>query len=193
MPVELELIEQDELLEGLMALTGDNLGLSHQLLAKVIKKTECEVQTTLQEIADNIDKETRNARRRALYALNKNMRLSSNYSTKPKCTAAHHIVAWCDQRARVALNILVKWNIDIHGVANGVYLPRFEKHIPHKDMQNSIAHSKIHTDFYHANVVTMLVAADMPNATRDDIISILKEIAEDLEDGDFPINELIVR
>ena len=51
MSIELELIEQDELLDGLMALTGYNLGLSHQLLDKVIKKTECEVQTTLKEIA----------------------------------------------------------------------------------------------------------------------------------------------
>jgi len=38
MSIELELIEQDELLDGLMTLIGHNLGLSHQLLAKVIKK-----------------------------------------------------------------------------------------------------------------------------------------------------------
>ena len=44
MDVELELIEKHQLLEDLMALTGNNLGLSHQLLSKVIKKTEQEVQ-----------------------------------------------------------------------------------------------------------------------------------------------------
>jgi len=38
MSIEFELIEQSEMLEGLMTLTGDNIGLSHQLLQKVIKK-----------------------------------------------------------------------------------------------------------------------------------------------------------
>ncbi|MCF6254867.1 MAG: hypothetical protein L3J98_06100 [Gammaproteobacteria bacterium] len=80
--MELELIEQNELLDGLMTLTGHNIGLSHQLLQKVIKKTEYEVQTTLKEIASNIDREKRNARRRALYALNRNMRLSPNHPPK---------------------------------------------------------------------------------------------------------------
>ena len=37
MDIELELIEKSELLENLMVLTNDNLGLSHQLLSKVIK------------------------------------------------------------------------------------------------------------------------------------------------------------
>ena len=44
--MKLELIEQKELLEGLLQLTNDNLGLSHELLNKVIKKTTWEVQTT---------------------------------------------------------------------------------------------------------------------------------------------------
>jgi hypothetical protein len=79
MSIKLELIEQDELLDGLMTLTGHNLGLSHQLLDKVIKKTEHEVQTTLKEMANNIDRKKRNPRRRALYALNRNMRLSLNH------------------------------------------------------------------------------------------------------------------
>ncbi len=105
MNAELELIEQDELLDGLMTLTGHNLGLSHQLLEKVIKKTEYEVQTTLKEIANNIDREKRNARRRALYALNRNMRLSPNHPPKPKNTASHHIVALTDRRAERAFKV----------------------------------------------------------------------------------------
>ncbi|MBL1259693.1 MAG: hypothetical protein COB33_004060 [Thiotrichaceae bacterium] len=73
MDVTLELIEQHELLEDLMVLTNNNLGLSHQLLSKMIKKTEQEVNTTLNEMAGNIGREKRNARRRGMYALNKNM------------------------------------------------------------------------------------------------------------------------
>ncbi len=82
MAIELELIKQEDMLEGLMSLTNDNIGLSHQLLKKVIKKTEYEVRTTLKEIAADIDRETRNARRRAQYALNRNMRLSPNHPPK---------------------------------------------------------------------------------------------------------------
>jgi len=192
MPVELELIEQDELLEGLMSLTGNNLGLSCELLKKVIKKTECEIQTTLKEIADNVDVETRRARRRALYALNKNMSVSANHPLKPRFSAAHHIVAWNDSRAEKALKILIKWDIDVHDEINSVYLPRYEKHTPHKNMPDAVAHSKMHTNFYHINVVAVLVAVDIPGAVRDSIVEALREIAEDLQDGVFPINEPLV-
>jgi len=188
MSVELGLIEQDELLEGLMSLTGNNLGLSCELLKKVIKKTECEIQTTLKEIADNIDVETRCARCRASYALNKNMRLSSNHSKKPKHTAGHHIVALADRRAEQALRILLKWGVDFNDEANAVYLPQFKKHVPHKSMPDAIAHSQTHTEVYHQNVVSLLVDIDkISGVIRDDILKTLREIGEDLQDGTFPI------
>lgn len=126
MDVELELIETHELLEDLMVLTNNNLGLSHQLLSKVIKKTEQEVKTTLKEIADNIDREKRNARRRGMYALNRNMCSGSCCSVKPEGTAAHHIVALTDPRAEKSLKILLKWGIDFNNETNGVYLPQFK-------------------------------------------------------------------
>jgi len=191
MNIKLELIEQDELLDGIMALTDGNVGLSHQLLKKVIEKTECEVKTTLKEIADNIDRETRNARRRGIYQLNRNMVLSSNHPVKPKHTAAHHIAALTDSRAKKALEIILKWGIDFNHESNGVYLPQFKKNIPHKSMPDAVAHSQTHTDEYHANVITMLRAADSSATSKEDIIEALREIAIDLQAGDFSINELI--
>jgi len=189
--MELELIEQDELLDGLMTLTGHNLGLSYQLLEKVIKKTEHEVQTTLKEIASNIDREKRNARRRALYALNRNMRLSSNHPPKPKNTASHHIVALTDRRAERALRILVKWGIDFNDEENGVNLPRYKKYVPHDAMPAAIAHSQIHTEIYHENVFTVLMKVDLVAVSKEDITETLKEIAEDLQAGIFPISKLL--
>ena len=191
MDVELELIEKTELLEDLMALTNNNLGLSHQLLAKVIKKTEQEVKITLKEIANNIDREKRNARRRGTYALNRNMCTSSCHSAKPEGTAAHHIVALTDPRARRALEILLKWGIDFNHEANGVNLPRYKRHVPHKDMPNAIAHSQTHTDIYHENVIAVLLDVDIPGATRGDIFDALRDIAYNLQSGNFPINEPI--
>ena len=189
--MELELIEQGELLDGLMTLTDHNLGLSYQLLQKVIKKTEYEVQTTLKEIANNIDREKRNARRRALYALNRNMRLSPNHSSKPKNTASHHIVALTDPRAKQALEILMKWGIDFNDEANGVNLPRYKKHVPHDSMPAAIAHSQIHTEMYHENVFTVLMKVDLIAVSKEDITEALREIADDLQEGIFPINKLL--
>jgi len=191
MSIKLELIERDELLDGLMSLTGSNLGLSHQLLKKVIEKTECEVKTTLKEIADNIDRETRNARRRGIYQLNRNMVLSSSHPVKPKHTAAHHIVALTDSRAKNALEILLRWGISFNGEANAVYLPRYKKHVPHKLMPNAIAHSQTHTETYHANVVAVLMRVDLAATSKEDIIGALREIAADLQEGIFPIDKLL--
>ncbi len=189
--MEVELVEQEELLDGLMTLTGHNLGLSHQLLEKVIKKTEYEVQTTLKEIADNIDREKRNARRRALYALNRNMCLSPNHPPKPKNTASHHIVALTDPRAKQALEILMKWGIGFNDEANGINLPRYKKHVPHGSMPDAIAHSQIHTEDYHENVIFLLTEVDSIATSRNDITEVLREIAMDLQAGAFPINERI--
>ncbi|MCF6256952.1 MAG: AHH domain-containing protein [Gammaproteobacteria bacterium] len=188
MGIELELIEKNELLEDLMVLTNNNLGLSHQLLSRVIKKTEQEVKITLKEMADNIEREKRNARRRGMYALNRNMCSSSRHFAKPKGTAAHHIVALTDSRAEQALKILLRWGIDFNDEINGVYLPRFKRNVPHNFMPNAIAHSQTHTEMYHENIVTTLLDIDqMPGVTRDDIMRTLQEIGEDLQDGSFPV------
>jgi len=75
-----------------------------------------------------------------------------------------------------------------------VYLPRFKKDVPHKNMPDTIAHSQTHTEIYHANIFVSLEDINqMPNATRNDILKVLREIGEDLQDGTFPINKLITR
>jgi len=126
-----------------------------------------------------------------MYALNKNMRSSSNHPAKPNGTATHHIAALTDRRAERALTILLKWSIDFNHEANRVNLPRYKKHVPHKTMPNAIAHSETHTNNYHDNVFTMLRIANSIATSKEDIINILREIAIDLQAGTFPINELI--
>jgi len=152
MSARLEVIEHAELMDGLMALTDDNLGLSHQLLQKVIKRTEYEVKATLEEISKNLDVEKRRAASKARRTINKNMKLGSLHPKKPAYTAAHHLVAWCDPRAQAALEILIRYDIDVHDEVNAEYLPCYEKHTPHDDMLNAKPHSKTHTDYYYENV-----------------------------------------
>jgi len=189
--MELEIIEQEEMLAGLMTLTDGNMGLSYSLLNKVIKKTELEVKATLKDIADNIDKEKRSALRRIRAELNKNMLLSPNHLPKPKFTANHHIAAATDSRAEKALKILLKWGINFNHGANGVQLPQYKKHVPHKSMPKAIAHSQTHTNMYHTNVFIVLMRVDLVAASKNDIIKALREIGKDLQAGTFPINELI--
>ncbi len=50
MHIELELIEQEELLEGIMLLTDNNFGLSHQLLEQVIKKQQMRFKQPLKSL-----------------------------------------------------------------------------------------------------------------------------------------------
>ncbi len=78
-----------------------------------------------------------------------------------------------------------------HHEANGVNLPRFKKHVPHSSMPNAIAHSQVHTDIYHENVVTMLIIADATASSKDDIIEVLREIGNDLQAGTFLVDKLM--
>ncbi len=66
-----------------------------------------------------------------------------------------------------------------------------DHYTPHPEIPDSIAHSKTHTDIYHANVFTTLMRVDVPGATKEDIIEVLRGIAEDLEDGVFPLEKAI--
>ncbi|EOG5907665.1 AHH domain-containing protein, partial [Vibrio vulnificus] len=66
---------------------------------------------------------------------NHSQRLAANMLAasrkRPANTAAHHIVSWDHPRAAKARIRLAAFGIDIDHEANGVYLPRFKKHIPH--------------------------------------------------------------
>ncbi len=107
---------------------------------------------------------------------------------KPKNTAAHHIVPVFDDRGAIARQILHEFGIDIDSAINGVYLPRFIKNIPHPQMKKSYAHSVVHTKMYYTNVTTLLLdESKVPGVTKEDIIEILREIAQDLHNGVFPL------
>lgn len=189
--VEVVLVDEKELLEGLLQITG-NLGAAHSLLDRVTDLTREEFQTTLREIKGNIGPELRNARRRAMYRLGKN---AGGYAgLRPEDVALHHIVAGWDRRAELALKILLQFGIDPHGAINSVYLPRSVGRTPHPDMPNACAHSKIHTKIYHENVFIMLErAANVSGATKEDIEETLRDIALSLQVGTFPINEKMKR
>jgi len=210
--VELELIEEEELLAGLLSLTSGNLGAAYSLLEKAKKETVKAVKAVLQEaptpvldqaIKENaryatlqkfegdLEQELKRGRRRAQYALNQNMRNSLHHPAKPKDTAGHHIAASTDRRAQTALEILLKFGISPNDEANGVNLPRFVRYTPHSSMPDTIAHSQTHTKIYYANVNAVLLRVDVSGAIRDDVIKALRDIARRLQAGTFPIREVI--
>jgi hypothetical protein len=186
---EIVYIDEKELLEGLLQITG-NLRTAHSLLDRVVDSTREEFQTTLREIKGNVSAELRRARRRARYRFKKSMGVYSG--AKPKGVVLHHLVAGWDVRAENALRILLQFGIDPHGAANAAYLPRSVRHTPHPDMPNALAHSTIHTNSYHLNVFYMLrEAATTPGATRADIEETLRDIARSLQAGAFPLDKPI--
>ncbi len=121
--------------------------------------------------------------------LSDNMFLNSNLK-KPDNTAAHHIVAWNDIRASQSRLRLAAFGIDIDHAANGVFLPRFAKHLPMKSMPKAYSHASIHTKEYYLNVEFLLEETIAEGLGRKEIIETLQDIAEDLQSGVFPLHEL---
>ncbi|MCP4325790.1 MAG: hypothetical protein GY787_28930 [Alteromonadales bacterium] len=115
--------------------------------------------------------------------------LASNNSKRPDNTAAHHIVAWDDMRASQSRLRLAAFGIDIDSAANGVFLPRFSKHVPMKSMPNAYSHSTMHTKEYYLNVEFLLEETIAQGLGRKEIIETLQDIAEDLQAGEFPLHE----
>jgi hypothetical protein len=185
--MQLEILEEEELLEGLLQITAGNLGLSHQLLYKVIDRTREEVKGVLSDINQNMDRAKRHARRRAQRQSRKNLKLSGRYEQWYKNVSIHHIVAWGDRRAQDALAILIRYGIMPNDEANLVLLPRYREHTPHPQIKNAKSHSETHTDEYYDGVVEALVRVDVPGATNEDIEKALREIAADLEEGFFQV------
>ena len=98
-----------------------------------------------------------------------------------------------DKRANQSIALLLEYGIDPNDECNGVLLPRNGKNIPHSEIPGAYAHTAVHTRFYHANVLTVLMRADVPGATKEDIEEALREIAEDLASGTFPVDRLVNR
>jgi hypothetical protein len=125
----------------------------------------------------------RREKRRHYRKLRRNMK-----SKKPAYTAAHHVVPVFDRRGAIARKILRDFGIDLNDGDNGVFLPRYKTDVPHPNMKEAYAHSIIHTDFYYANVTSILQAeVAVSGTTKDDILEALKDIAQELKSGVFPI------
>ena len=86
---------------------------------------------------------------------------------------------------------LSAFGIDIDHEANGVYLPRFQKHVPMEILPDAYPHSKIHTGKYYLNVEFLLNETIAEGLGHRGIIDMLKEIGEELADGSFPITQLL--
>ncbi|WDE01729.1 AHH domain-containing protein [Thalassomonas actiniarum] len=120
----------------------------------------------------------------------KNM-LAANRGPQADNTAAHHIVAWdCMKAARSRLR-LAAFGIDIDHEANGVFLPRFIRHTPMLPIPDAKAHTQTHTNKYYLNVEYLLDETIAEGLGREGVIETLREIGEELEAGNFPLNELI--
>ena len=88
---------------------------------------------------------------------------------------------------------LAAFGIDIDHEANGVYLPRFQKHVPMDILPDAYPHSKIHTGKYYFNIEFLLNETIAEGLGRQGIIETLKEIGEELADGTFPITTLLTQ
>ncbi|MDR6882436.1 RHS repeat-associated core domain-containing protein [Bacillus sp. 3255] len=101
----------------------------------------------------------------------------AGYSEPTYSNAAHHIVAAIDGRAKIAQDILNKYNVDIDSAYNGVFLPTSDGFVESN-------HRRIHTNVYYDNVNSLLSGAK----SQDDVIDILDDIRDQLTNGTFPIN-----
>ncbi|SBS26216.1 hypothetical protein MSP8886_00536 [Marinomonas spartinae] len=122
--------------------------------------------------------------------LAENMRKAGR-GDKPEGTAAHHIVSWNDIRASKARLRLAAFGIDIDHEANGVYLPLHKAHIPMKSMPRAYAHSTIHTEKYYLNVEFLIDEAIQEGLGHRGILDTLRDIANGLQKGTFPIDDII--
>lgn len=100
---------------------------------------------------------------------------------------AHHIVAKGDMRARRAVEILFALGIDIDDVDNGVFLPKDAKSKKHGTLKSAYIHGNIHTIPYYANINFQIVEAYANGASKEDVKSLLRDIADDLRRGIYPV------
>ncbi|WP_413110773.1 AHH domain-containing protein [Thaumasiovibrio sp. DFM-14] len=124
------------------------------------------------------------------YRLAKNI-MKKTGQCRPENVAAHHIVSWKDIRAAKSRLRLSAFRIDIDSAENGVFLPRWNKHVPHPKMLEAYSHSGIHTSFYYLNVEHLLENTIAQDADREDIVEVLGDIGDDIKMGLFPITRKI--
>jgi len=98
---------------------------------------------------------------------------------RPPGTALHHIVAGRAGPAAQARAILRKLGVGINDTENGVYLP-CNSTTPCDEP--GALHSTLHTEAYYRAVNDALRGA----TTREQVLAILRGIAERLEAGGYP-------
>ncbi|TCI02437.1 hypothetical protein EZV61_13855 [Corallincola luteus] len=111
--------------------------------------------------------------------------------SRPGNVEAHHIVAWDAKRAVWARLRLAAFGIDIDHEANGVYLPNFKRNVPIPGIPTDKSHRQTHTPQYYMNVEFLLKETIAEGLGRRGIIETLREIGEELYDGEFPLRKLI--
>lgn len=190
-------LSQEELELGLFHLAGEDLQRAIELMKALKEAVVEEVVSTANAKNEGktwtqiaLDRIARREKRRHMRKMRANVRKAD--ITKPQNIALHHVVSWHAILAEQARAILKQFGIDIDDACNAVFLPRDSTCVPHKDMPNAPAHTKVHTEIYYANITALLTAvADNPQTTRDDLVALLRDIAKQLTEGTFPINDLI--
>lgn len=104
---------------------------------------------------------------------------------------AHHIVAKGCTRAKRAKEILFALGIDIDDPDNGVFLPKHENAKKGGNLKQAHIHGNVHTKPYYANVNFQIIEAFENGATKDDVKSLLRDIADDLRRGIYPIHHYL--
>jgi len=116
------------------------------------------------------------ARRGATSAHSKQLgdNMTAAGKTRPKNTAAHHMVASTDPRAATSRSILKAEGIDFNDAANGVFLKTSSKYAT----PPAITHSVIHTNKYFAEVERRLIVAQAkgPGHVRAALVKMEKDI-----------------
>lgn len=100
---------------------------------------------------------------------------------------AHHIVAKDAKLARRAQEILFALGIDLDDPDNGVFLPKTEQDRRKGNLKKAYVHGGIHTKPYYANINFQIVEAFENNADKDDMKRTLRDIADELQRGTYPI------
>jgi RHS repeat-associated protein len=120
-------------------------------------------------------KELRKNMNAANRALIKNSGYLKRAWKKFKGSAAHHMVAGDDLRAKPARDILEKHRIGINSAENGIYL----KHIDPNSAQPGAYHRIIHTDAYYRDVNTRIQRADRLGG-KSGVLKELEKIQDEL-------------
>lgn len=104
-------------------------------------------------------------------------------SCKPACEfEAHAVISGKHELAEAARMILARFSIRIDDPVNGVWLPNFQRNIPHEKMPKAPAHRTVHTKQYYANLTALLEDVE----TEEELVEVLAKVKSRLMQGKFP-------